>query len=204
MQSHSTDVTSIAFSPSAAVFASADRSGTIKVWDLSAKRELGTLASDGWANEITFSCDGHQLLCANESGTIRRWSVPGLESLKSWKQPFPLRDISLLPDGTELLATSTKVAILDATTGKVLRKLREVRDPSFGFGRVSPDGRLFATDGIEWGSLKLFGIQEMKELCEAGGFSGPISSVAFSPDNQLLAGSASKPTIIIWEISTAG
>ena len=133
---HTEDVLSVRFSPDGKSLASASYDGTVRLWDAMSGRAIRILK--GYTNRVfsvAFSPDGSRLASAGDS-TLRIWDVatgrqlsvitPGAAIEHGGKLIAEnLSAVAFSPDGTVLAVTSTTgaTALLEAATGKVLRRL---------------------------------------------------------------------------------
>ena len=64
---------SVAFSPDGSTLASGSRDGSVKLWDVSAGREVVTVGPDHggvWVRSVAFSADGRSLACGAGTGVL--------------------------------------------------------------------------------------------------------------------------------------
>jgi WD40 repeat protein len=68
----------VAFSPDGRLLASADRAGTVRLWNPATHRPIGAPIQTGAQNGVhgvAFSPDGRLLASADGDGTVRLWPV---------------------------------------------------------------------------------------------------------------------------------
>lgn len=81
--SHRSAVTAATFSPDGRSFATADRSETIRLWNLDLGRETGSLTAtttapggtNGGIKRLLFTANGDVLIALNRQGQLKAWSV---------------------------------------------------------------------------------------------------------------------------------
>jgi WD40 repeat protein len=125
-------VTSLAFSPDGAYFATGSREKAIKLWNVATGQEIRTLGGHAsWVSSVAFSPDGRSLASADGQGTVKVWDVAAG------------RELQTLPGNTEdqgLIDTQKKKKKAVAVAGSVA---------------FSPDGRWLASTSSE-NAIKLW------------------------------------------------
>jgi WD40 repeat protein len=219
-----------AFSADGRRLATVIHDGTLRLWDVEAGKELRTwkvpteevtrtLTDPAGVTKVikrayltvfslAFTPDAKTLLAAGGS-KLHRWEVAtGKELLPFQAKEAAARPPSythaLSPDGRTLLTGSSgrrqEVILVDATTGKALRRLEGIRGTPRHPG-FSPDGRTVAVG--ESGAVSLW---EVASGRVRGRLRGPRNTfaLAFSPDGRFLAvGSHPEVHVTLWDL-TAG
>ena len=131
---------------------------------------------------IAIRRDGRLVASASQNGRIEAWSVPEARSCFRYDEPTSrFEDVAFSPDGRRL-----------AAAGQVDSRLPN------GEPAPRPD-----TDGN--GLVLVFDLETGKMLWRvAGGSTGFIRDLAFSPDGQTLATADNTSTITIWDSRTGG
>ena len=72
---HSSNVSSVAFSPDGKQIVSGSLDSTIKLWDTESGREIRTLGYTHGVLSVAFSLDGKQVLSSSFDGTLKLWDM---------------------------------------------------------------------------------------------------------------------------------
>ena len=103
LKGHVDAVTAIAFSPDGALFASASRDKTVKLWSLKTGEVVRTLTgAQEQLSCLAFSADGKRLAIGDVGLQVRVADVTTGEILKSIAHPDAVGEVALSPDGTLL------------------------------------------------------------------------------------------------------
>ncbi len=206
LEGHSATVIALAFSPSGAVLATTSGDQTVRLWDTSTWELRSTLL--GHANEVwdaAFSPDGQELATVSKDETLKLWDGA----------PPPDRRLSLpLPPQTArvvLAAESGKAGVLQQDgTFKLLdtRNWAEqcgFRLPINGTNRpaiaLDPQGTCLAV-GSDAGHVSSWLLPVAIEGPAFEGHLGPVESLAFSEDGQILASAGTDRTLRVWRTDT--
>ncbi|MGE3806437.1 MAG: protein kinase [Gemmataceae bacterium] len=193
LHGHAGPVTTLAFSPSSKLLASAGGDAAIKLWDVHSGQVHANLEGHaGWIHAVVFTPDGKTLASGDERGVLLLWDVAtGKEAARYPQHDQAIRSLACSPDG-RWLATGSKdgsVKLRDLTEGgerTVLERTGgEVRAVAF-----APDGRTLAA-GIALptgeGGIRLIDLQADDEVRTLPGPRQAIVDLRFSPDGKLLA-----------------
>ncbi len=221
---HTSEVTSLAFSPDGATLASGSMDGTAKLWDVASGGIILSIAVDEGRRvsvfSVAFSPDGSMLATGSEAfALLNKFTARYDHRVKLWElgtgrniatfegHTNAILSLGFSPDGTTLASGSRdKTAILwDLATGQniaTLRHERVVRTVSF-----SPDGSTLAsgsTDGILklWDASTGEKIASYRHLDDWLGWEQAVYSIAFSPDGTALAAGLLDRTIRLRDLET--
>ena len=167
----------MAFSPDERRFASADGSGTIRLWDAQTGRSLFTLK--GHTEAVTclaFSPEGKYVVSGSADKTVRVWATAtGASVRKLDGHDAPVRALAVTADGRRMVSVS-KRSLLSWEVGNWAK-----------------------TDEKRMNRTRLGGV--------LSGTSGRVSSLparpSFTPDaRQLIVGSATSPAFRIYDVTT--
>jgi WD40 repeat protein len=198
LQGHKNSVSSVAFSPDGKMLASADRDGTVKLWDMSTRQELATLQHKNSVYSVAFSSDGKMLASADRDKTVKLWDISTRQELATLHHKDFVYSIAFSPDGKTLAsATSNAVTLWDISTRQELATLHH-KDFVYSVA-FSPDGKTLASAGFDK-TVKLWDIGTRQQLATLQ-HKESVKSVVFSPDGKTLA-SANSYVVTLWDIST--
>jgi mono/diheme cytochrome c family protein len=115
-----------------------------------------------------------------------------------------ISSLAFLPNSGVLAIGRYEVVELTGAGGKTIARLdghvNQVRGLAF-----SPDGKLLAASGGnpgQFGEIKLWSVDEKKEVLSIRGHGDNIFAVAFSPDGKTLASCSYDRMIKLWEVAT--
>ncbi|KAK3809614.1 MAG: WD40-repeat-containing domain protein [Linnemannia gamsii] len=189
----------VVFSPVGFQLASCSDDGTIRLWDTGTGLERALKGQLDKVHTIAYSPDGTQLAACSEDNIILWSSKTGARMIIIPRDPGDLGDalqeIAYSPDGQYIAATAasaSKVNIWSCTTGVCGKP---IQDPDgcrlFGVS-YSPSGDLIATAASDK-TLKLWDVESRECVLVLRGFSGLVTSVAWSPLPSSLSEEEPKP-----------
>lgn len=198
---HIGGVISCAFSPNAALLATASDDGTARLWNVPDGTVQAVLAGHtGGVWGCAFSPDGTLLATTSDDRTARLWNVADgtLHAVLAGHTDW-VWGCAFSPDGV-LLATTSKdgtTRLWQVTDGKTRKVLAGHTDEVWGCA-FSPDGALLATTSDD--TARLWQVTDGTNHRVLTGHTGRVSSCAFSPDGTLLATTSDDTTVRLWQI----
>ncbi len=202
---HTASVWSVAFSPDGRQVLSGSKDGTVRLWEVETTRELRRL--DGHSDLVTgvaFSPDGQRAVSVNIDGEAFLWDLEKGATIRGFaftEEVRSLTTVSFSPDGKRLAVCSGKwILLLDARTGKVLRRLTGhtgwVTTAVFS---VESDRLLSGSDDR---TLRLWNVETGAMLKVFQGHEAGVKSVAFSPGGARLLSGGNDSTVRLWDALT--
>ena len=212
----------VAFSPNGKILAVGRNDGTVHLWNVATRQQSGEplgVKTGDVITSIAFSPRGRMLAVISNS-TARVWNLSTHQPIKSFLTgggAASLTAAAFSPDG-KLLATGGVdggARLWDVATGQQVGSPLN-HDPAGVVVSVafSPDGKILATGGFSHatmgsdnhsGALRLWNVATGQQIGAplVDSTTGPIESVAFSPDGTTLATGSSDGTARLWNV-TAG
>ena len=200
VEAHSPLVTSVAFDPSGAAFATGGYDRRVVIWDRATLTPIHELAGhfDG-IYEVAYSPDGSLLASASEDGTVRLWDtgtgqpVQVLQAGERW-----FTSVAFNPDGRKVAAsTYGAVHVWDVMTGEHLIEFEDIDAWSNGLA-FSPDGSRLVTSG--WAGADIWDMTTGERLFSlTGQHTRAVLSLAISPDGQRIVTGADDDTAVMWD-----
>ena len=211
LKGHSGWVTTMAFSPDGQHLASGSWDQTVKLWQVSTGKQLGTIGrKNKEIQALAFSHDGRWLATENSSNTVTLRDATNGQELRELASDKPLGplgsnwvySIAFSPDG-QWLATGLDdktVRLWDVKTGRRAHDFTTSRR-RVTYTAFSPDGRLFAS-GDDDKTITIWNIAGGEELKKLTGHRKPIYAVVFSPTGRLLASASGDKTVRLWDVDS--
>ena len=204
LQAHAGFAQTVAFAPDGKTLATGGADQLVRLWNLDSLTNVATFKghrSEVWA--VAFSPDGQTLASGGKDGTVKLWKVrvrdAGTGGLVNSVAP-----LWFSPDGQVLLTRSVNGALhyWDSQTGRHLRKISPLQAGlEHFFTTVSADGKQAAISvGDGW--VFLADLQSGARTATNRVDTDPANTLAFSPDNRLLALSTGKYVNGSWQGST--
>jgi WD40 repeat protein len=180
---------------------------SIKVWELSTKKELHSLPANR-VESVAFHPDGNRIIAAEESGA-KIWDLGRREVVHTIPRRWPC--IAISPDGALLATGESKfdlptkswkgdVDVWDFSTGQLLKSLPDycggVNDIAF-----RPDSKELAAAGRD-DAIRIWTVGDWKCRSPLRGHVNGVHCLAYSPDSRRLVSGGQDKTIRIWDTET--
>ncbi len=193
-------VTSVAFDPSGAQFATGGFDRRVVIWDRATLTPVFELEGhyDG-IYEVAYSPDGSVLASASEDDTVRLWDprtgqpLHVLEADERW-----FTSVAFSPDGAKVAATTYGAAHMwDVATGEHLVEFEDIDAWSNGVA-FTPDGTRLVTTG--WAGADIWDTATGERLLALTELhTRAVLSLAISPDGARIVTGADDNTTVMWD-----
>jgi WD40 repeat protein/tRNA A-37 threonylcarbamoyl transferase component Bud32 len=221
----------VAFSPDSRLLAVGDGDGAVTLCEPRKGDKVGSFQAHGRRRPVLslafgLTRDGPRLASAAPHEDLKVWRLnrtrdeapfayEGLEVWRSQKTkdgpPFPphgegswaIWSVAFSADGNHLAAADImgNVAVFEAATGRLLCSFqepgRQIRCVTF-----SPTGNYLAAAVLRDCLVKVWDLDQRKELCVLSGHTSWVNSLTFTPDGERLASASRDQTVKVWDLRT--
>ena len=202
-----------AFAPTEDRLAVGSREGTIYLYDFKRNEKLKPLTGHtDFVWSVSFSPDGKRLVSSSSDETSKLWDVASGEQIGTFPldESRTLMGVAFSPCGS-IIATGM-FGGLRLWCAETLTTLLEIPQPqtqrpyALAFSRC---GKYLAfgtwwrrEEGMEKMAIRLWEVATGEEITTFWGHPTDVQSLAFSPDNTLLASGSHDCTILLWDVKS--
>ncbi|MFN8372182.1 MAG: protein kinase [Anaerolineae bacterium] len=205
---HADEVNAVAYSPDGRMFASADQSGIIVVWDAATHNPIGVFSGHrGTIWGLAFSPNSTLLASAGDDGTLRLWSVATGEPFGSpiGNILMPMYGVAFTTNGRQVATGNDDgtITFWDVNTGELLQTLTGHTDRVFDL-TFSDDGQLLASAGGD-NNILLWRANDdgaFEQSATLTGHTNWVETLDISPDGTSLVSGGLDGTVRLWDIAT--
>jgi WD40 repeat protein len=191
---HRAPITEIEFSPDGQMLVSIDVQSQARLWRVSTGEEVWKL--EDVRAPAAFSPDG-KVLALNGSYGVTLWSLEDRQVL-AVIESFAAYDMVFSADGQVLITSNfDEIQFWGITTKKLLRRLTWHTDLVLALGLSSKGDRLVS--GSADRTIKLWRMEDGSLIGSLFGYTGEVTSVAFSPDDKFVI-SGGEDGIAVWDV----
>ncbi|QRV83673.1 hypothetical protein RhiJN_11689 [Ceratobasidium sp. AG-Ba] len=205
---HTDSVCSIAYSPDGAYLASGSQDCTVRVWNMTRRKELGEPLRGHTQPVIAvaYSPNGAYILSCSSDYTLCVWNV---RSQKLVGQPLighqrAIGSAVYSPGGAYIACSSKNVTIhiRETTTAHSFSQHEKYHEYSTSCITYSPDG-VHVASGTQRHNIGIWDAQTGEAVRDPyRGHTDTINSIAYSPTGECIASGSSDCTVRIWDAKT--
>ncbi len=205
LKGHTSSVRSVFFTPEGGLLASGSDDESVRIWNVSDGESRRLLRIPGCSVEsIAFSPDGKLLAVGGWGSAITICTVSGdsIRILDTLPVPF-VHSLSFSADGALLAAGCYDGAVYLWGTADHQPAGQLGGFASFIYSvAFSPDGAYIAASSQK--SIRVWRLSDRTVIETFQGHTGPVRSIAFSPDSQVLASASEDRSVRLWRLSHGG
>jgi eukaryotic-like serine/threonine-protein kinase len=198
LRGHTDEVDWVSYSPDGRTLATTGDDQSVKIWDAESGDLKATLT--GHHDEVVaviFTPDGRRLISCGRKGKVILWDPETSRECGSFAVTNGrIQSLAISPDGATLAIAGNRLAIWDLMGRGERRRLGSGDDPVNGVA-FSHDGRNLATACSSSVHVWETGSWQLKASFVRHG--GAVESVAFAPDDRILASVGHGGVIDFWD-----
>jgi ABC-type phosphate transport system substrate-binding protein len=192
IQGNGGPILALALSPDGQTIVSGNANGTVERWSLADGAPLGPpiAAHDGPVQTISYPPGGQNFITGSSDNTIALWNADGSLATKvAEAHKGGITDITSSPDGQTMITAGGDGTIRqwDRATLQPRGEALSAHNAAVSSVAVSPGGNTIATAGRD-ATLQLWDPTGTPQLPDAIQLNAPASSLSYTPDGTLVAG----------------
>ncbi len=206
---HSSDVSSLAWSPDGKNIVSGSVDNTVQVWDATTGNHIYTYHGHSDAVfDVAWSPNGKRIVSASNDGSVQIWNafagmhvISHLSPLNTRLIRTPWNAVAWSPDGKYVAIGGVGDAIvLDSTIGTI-KGYYGHHGGSVHSLTWSPDG-IYLAIGRDDSTVQVWNVATTSNVYTYTGHSTDVFTVAWSPDGKRIASGDSDGLVQVWDALT--
>jgi WD40 repeat protein len=204
-------VYSLAFSPDSALIASGHQDGTVRLWNLRTRQQIGRITNDrqGAVRNLSFSSDGRVIASTGDDAGVHLWE-PGRSPRRaraflsgaSFLSPgLQVRSVAFLPRRRVLAVgyQDGKIRLWDIGTRRQLGSPLQGHTDAVADLAISADGSRILSGSAD-STIRLWNVRDHRQLGPPlTGHTGGVVGIALNRDGRTAVSSGHDGTVVVWD-----
>jgi WD40 repeat protein len=200
-----TYVNGVAWSPNSKYIACAAGDGTVRVLDITTKKEVFVYhGHHGWVNNAVWLPDSKHIASVSVDHTIQVWDALTGQRVFAFAGSSSLWAVAISPD-SDYIAWSGKDGVVQvwrlSSKTHVYTYTGQVHSGGIWGLAFSPDGKRIAS-GDSAGGVQVWNALDGGSILIYGGHAGPIYDLKWSPNGKYIASASGDGTVQVWGASS--
>jgi eukaryotic-like serine/threonine-protein kinase len=201
---HTSDVVEVAFTPDGKRVVSADKGGTILLWDTTTGEHLSTLTGhEGRIDGLAVSPDGSSVASAGDDAKVRLWEAKAGDIIQTISGHLgAINGLAFSPTGDRIASASAdkSVKVWDLKSGEEIFTVTGHTESVVGVA-FSPDGKQLASTSSGDKTIRIWDSRTGKQIKVVHHPYPEVRRLAFSPDGTRLA-TVTYGSYLLWDTQT--